>query len=234
MSVELIIPWLPGCPYREAAWRWLEPKYHYPVRLALGRNPWCNGEAVNRAISESNADICAIADADVWCDGLPEAIAAVAEGAPWSIPHRVVYRLSEAGTAAVIGGAPFDNQPLAQTPYTGIAGGGYVVARRETMLDIPLDSRFIGWGQEDASFAVALNTLAGPKWRGTAPLYHLYHPPQQRMSRRTGSMAGRALERRYMAAHGNPAQMRALVDEVKDARDVDKSQLHHHSAQSVG
>lgn len=234
MSVELIVPWLPGCPHREAAWQWLAPKYRYPVRLALGRDPWCKGKAVNRAVSESSADICVIADADVWTDGLPEAIAAVADGAPWAIPHAGVYRLSEEGTAAVLGGAPFDVQPLAQAAYKGISGGGYVITRRETLIDIPLDPRFTGWGQEDCSWAVALNTLAGPKWRGTAPLYHLYHPPQRRMSRRTGSMAGRALERRYMAALGNPALMRALVDEVKDARDADKPRLLDHSTQPVG
>ena len=54
---------------------------------------------------------------------------AVADGVPWAIPHRDVYRLSEARTAQVVAGAnPADVNPkhLAEPAYRGFAGGGIV------------------------------------------------------------------------------------------------------------
>jgi hypothetical protein len=97
------------------------------------------------AVARSTADIVVVSDADVWCD-LTEAIEAVKCGAPWAKPHRDVYRLSEAGTEAFYSGADYRDLPLDREVYRGVAGGGVVVARREVILSIPLDSRFTGWG----------------------------------------------------------------------------------------
>jgi len=166
------------------------------------------------AVEASSADVLVIADADVWCDGLDAAVRAVAGGAPWSQPHRMVHRLSETATERVLAGADWHGLPLAQWPYVGFEGGGIVVARRETLLEVPMPV-FFGWGGEDESHAHALRTLAGPPWRGDADLVHCWHPPQERMSRRWGSDEGRALVKRFQAARGNPAAMRQLLKEVR-------------------
>lgn len=68
-------------------------------------------------------------------------------------------------------------------------------------------------GQEDSSWAIGLETLVGPAWRGKAPLIHLWHPPQERWNRRHGSRESRDLYRRYQAARRDPNLMRALIQE---------------------
>lgn len=93
-------------------------------------------------------------------------------------------------------------------------GGGMIVARRETLLEVPLDSRYVGWGQEDESHALALNCLAGMPWRGDAHLIHLWHPPAKRQTRRKGSRRSWELFKRYRAAASDPVAMRALLKEA--------------------
>ena len=168
---------------------------------------------MNPAIEVSRAEIVIQADADVWCDGLREAVDAVEAGAGWAVPHKLVHRLSEDGTEAVLAGADWRGQPMDQKPYEGILGGGIVVARRDVLLDVPLDSRFVGWGQDDEAHALGLNALYGDPWRGTADLVHLWHPPQSRVSRRKGSRESWKLRRRYWEARRKPEAMRALLKE---------------------
>ena len=95
-------------------------------------------------------------------------------------------------------------------------GGGILVARREVLLDVPVDGRFLSWGQEDQAHGIALHCLHGRAWRGDADLIHLWHPPQPRMTRRVGSQAGYELCWRYQAARRDPVSMRELVAEARD------------------
>jgi len=152
-----------------------------------------------------------VADADVWTEGIPSAIRALVCGAAeWTIPHRRVLRLSKASTEQLLAtGQPGDE--LARRAYDGRLGGGIVIARRETLLEVPMDGRFIGWGEEDTSWGIALATICGHPWRGTEDLLHLWHPPQERMSPRRGSVEGWNLYRRYMDARGKPDEMRELM-----------------------
>lgn len=213
--VEVVVPFTPACPHRSAALRFVRTLYGRTITVALGDHPWCKAVPVNRAVEHSSAQVIVVADADVWTDGLDEAIEQVESGAPWAIPHSQVHRLTEEATQRVYNGEPFEGQETEQRPYLGIPGGGYVVAHREVLLSVPLDPRFVGWGQEDQSWACALGTLAGPPVRGSAPLYHLWHPPQKRMSRVIGSNEGWQLKRRYMKARHDPQAMRTLIEEAR-------------------
>ena len=210
---ECVVPWRGGCEHRERARDWLLERLPYPATLAPGPEPWCKAAAVNPAVEASAAEIVVVTDADVWAEGLEDAIDAVRAGAPWAMPHRGVFRLTEASTAAFMAGADPYDLPLEQPAYLGLEGGGVVVARRETLCAVPLDPRFIGWGGEDVSWGRALRALEGPPWRAKRPLIHLWHPPQQRMTRKHGSVAGRALARRYRAAAADPDRMRRLIEE---------------------
>ena len=220
--VAIIVPWRGGCPYRERAWAWLQARYaaehpDWELIEAPGPDPWVKARAVMPAVAACSADVLVIADADVWTDGLPAAVEQVAAGAPWAIPHYTLRRLTEHGTAAALAGAPLWDQPLAEHAYPGVQGGGIVVTHRAIAEAVPLDARFVGWGQEDQSWAIALHFTVGPAWRGNTPLYHLWHPPQQRMDRRYGSDASRQLWRRYVRARGDDAAMQDLVREARDA-----------------
>lgn len=176
--------------------------------------PWCKAGAVMPAVESSSADIIAVVDADVWTDGLKRAIDAVDSGlAIWSMPHRKVLRLDEAATAAFMAGETPTS--FTQRPYEGVWGGGIVVGRGEALLDACLDERFVGWGQEDAAWALALQALHGDGWRGDADLIHFFHPPQERLSRQKGSREGWNLYLRYRRARRDPAAMRALLEEAR-------------------
>ena len=209
---EVVIPFAGDCPHRRKALEWVRERHIWPVTVAFGGAPWIKAGALRPAIEASSADVLVIADADCWTDGLPEAVRAVELGAPWAKPHSLVHRLTQASTEALYRGEPWAE--LAERPYHGVAGGGFIVARRETLLEIPMDPRFVGWGQEDLSYAIALHTLAGDAWLGNADLIHLWHPPQDRMSRMWGSVENKRLMKRYSAAKCKPALMRSLIEEI--------------------
>lgn len=167
------------------------------------------------AVQAADAEIVVVHDADVWCEELPAAVQAVRDGAPWAMPHDAVYRLTELATTRLIGGESGLGVEFEEPAYQGRWGGGIVVAPRETLLEIPLDPRFVGWGSEDQAWAIALTYLAGEGWRGSAPLTHLWHPPQERLTRQFGCFESKALLRRYADARRAPALMRELIEEAK-------------------
>jgi hypothetical protein len=223
MHCAVVVPWRAGCPHRERAWshvRRLYAEKHpgWGVIEALGPNgPWSKGSAVNPVLAEVDAEVVVVADADVWTEGLETAVYAIVCGATWAMPHQKLHRLTEDGTEAVLNGEPWGEQPLAQRAYNGVWGGGIVVGQRDVLLDCPLDPRFRGWGQDDTSWALALTSLHGPGWRGGAPLWHLWHPPQERLTRQKGSREGWQLHTRYHRARRNPVAMRELIEEGKEA-----------------
>lgn len=218
--VAVVIPWRGGCPHREAALGAVRARWraagHETVIGEAPAGPWCKALAVADALSYMHVavDVLVVADADVWTDGTEQAVDAVLAGAPWAIPHDPVHRLDQDATAALLAGGALGGR-LSQPSYRGFEGGGITVLPRNLYDQVPLDRRFADWGQEDESWALALRTLAGAPWRGTAPLWHLWHPPQPRQSRRWGSPAARALNHRYRTATGRPDAMRALLDEME-------------------
>lgn len=223
-GVAVVIPWRDtGCPHRADALAWVLLRWHHthpdwPVTLAPAPDgPWIKAAAVTPAVAALDADVVIVADADVWTDSVQPAVDAVNAGEPWAIPHRRVLRLTADATERVFAGQDPDRLPVAERPYLGVAGGGIVVLRHSTYLDVPLDARFSGWGGEDQAWALALTCLAAPPWRGRTNLFHLWHPPQERMNRMVGSEENEALRRRYRDAKPSVAQMRALVDQGKEA-----------------
>ena len=227
---HVIVPWHGDCPHRLKALEYVKGRFAdmgWPVTVAPGSAPWVKAEAVMPAVRASTADVLVIVDADVWTDGLPEAVRAVELGAPWAKPHKLVYRLTEESTDRFIAGEPWEGLDLDREPYVGIAGGGCVIAKRETLLAAPLDPRFVGWGQEDECWATALHVLAGEAYLGRADMIHLWHPPQQRLTVRKGSEAGWELMRRYIAARRHPDLMRDLVKEIHDLEPTEPAVPDH-------
>lgn len=223
MRVSVIVPYRPDGGHRDRAWQWVRRWWaieHPDWQVITGTcpdGPWVKALAVGDALTRADGDILVIADADVFTEGARMAVDAVRNGAPWAVPHGLVCRLSESATAAVLGGAMPGTAlgGYARKPYTGIEGGGMTVLPRDLYERVPLDSRFENWGQEDESHGLSLTTVAGRRWRGTAPLWHLHHEPQARLNRHVGSAAGRALHVRYQyAAQDGPAAMRALLAEI--------------------
>lgn len=222
VAVSVVVPWFPSDEHRQRVWAWLRAEYarHHPgweLVTGNGGTPWCKAAAVADGVTRVHGDTLIVADADCWVDNLDQAVATLAAGAPWVIPHRLVHRLSPTATERVLEGAVLassaEEYGYDQRPYTGWAGGGVVVLRRDDYQRAPLDTRFLGWGSEDASWALTLDTILGRHTRLHGDLYHLWHPPQPRRDRRVGNTASEALWRRYRRAARNRQHMEALVDE---------------------
>lgn len=206
---------------RQRLWDFLRPRWEalgwQVIECDADGADWSKGAAVAAGVQQAVHDIVVVSDADVWCDGVTEAVERVRAGAAWALPHYMLKRLSKPATQEVLatGQWPRRRTPttFAQAPYPGRPGGGMVVLPRESYWRVPIDPRFVGWGQEDESWALALGTLLGRSWRGTADLWHLYHHPMPRQSRAIGSMASLTRHRRYAMAHHDRRKMAALVAE---------------------
>lgn len=220
--------------FMQAWWRREYPPYEV-IQATCQPGPWCKAEAVANALRRAPDGILVVADADVMCDGVGTAVEAVATGAArWAVPHLRVNRLTPASTLAVYAGDALPGQPrlptrhnanhgqrTASSPevelsFNGVVGGGLVVLPRALYDQVPLDPRFLGWGQEDMSWALALRIMAGEPFRNNAPLWHLWHPPQPRtpgLAHGVGSPEGQALHRRYQMAQ-TIEDMTALLQEI--------------------
>lgn len=218
-GVAVLVPWRPD-PFRQRVWDWVRGRYRaqHPgwrvVPCIAPDGPWCKGAAVNPAVHAIREPIVVVADADVWATNLAEAVERIVDGADWVVPHTRVHRLSRQATDRLIAGKPGPLE-LDEPAYTGIQGGGITVLPRDTLTEVPLDERFQGWGQEDQAWGIALHYLIGPAVRLNVDLTHLWHPPQERQTRRTGSPESHALYRRYLKARSDPRLMRELLKEAR-------------------
>lgn len=222
MSVAVVIPWRGGCEHRDRALQWVEPRIRATGwRVIVAGAPpgdWIKAAAVNPVIARLPVaySTVVVMDADVWCQGLQAAVSAVQAGARWAVPHQTVYRLTPESTSRLIAGEPPEGLPTSERPHRATRGGGIVVLNRDLANEVPMDPRFRGWGQEDSAYGLALQTLAGEAWASDVPLYHLWHPPQARNTRKVGSIAGQQLYRRYITARiQGPEVMRALIKEAQ-------------------
>jgi hypothetical protein len=211
MPVSILVPWGGNDPHRIAAWRharaWYTEQFpDWQICIGTCEDVWCKAEAIARALGEAKGDTLVIADADCLVPGIEDAVQQVRDGWTWAVPHRLVHRLSQMGTAHVLNGGNPEDLPVTDEfydrhPYVGFAGGGVTVIRRQAYQDVPLDHRFIGWGQEDQAWALALERTYGRPHRPShGPLWHLWHPPQRRMSPSIGSAHSRELYGRYRRA----------------------------------
>lgn len=221
--ISVVIPWRAGCPHRERALDWLTGWYartHPTWEVVLGRHddgPWNASAAIIDGAAKASGEILVAHDADCAIDPA-EATEHLESG--WSIPHLMVHRLSRESSDLFMAGFDLKGLQLDRSnrqdgkPYTGHAGGGVVVLTREAFDAVPPDVRFAGWGHQDDAWALALRTLIGAPWRGKRDLIHLWHPPQERLSRTVGSEESHALFRRYQFAARKPDRMRALIEEA--------------------
>jgi hypothetical protein len=220
-STLVAIPWQGSCPHRCAALSWVLRQWSdtdYRINVGTsGEDTWVKARAVDVAIAGVQTDVLIVADADVWTTGVGEAVDAVRAGAPWAIPHDMLYRLTPGATARVLAGEPPSTAlPTVEPPYGGRPGGGVVVLRRDVYEQCPIDPRFRGWGHEDEAWALALTALFGEPVRLDHPMWHLWHPPQPRISRGLGSAESEQLYRRYSKAARHPDLMRSLLSQAAE------------------
>lgn len=226
MTVAVIVPLSTALDeHRERAWQWIRSRYqeeHPDWEIAAGycTGPWIKARAVDDALRRTDADVLVVADADCWIDSLADPVAQVAGGRLECVfPHGRVIRLNEHATTQVYTDGLPDTWPprsdLEQADYDGKVGGGIVILTRDLYERAPLDPRFIGWGREDEAWGRALLTTTRQRAHGDLPLWHLWHPPQQRRNRMQGSEANEQLWFRYRDAAGDNDAMSLLIEEVR-------------------
>lgn len=225
--------------------------HHHPNwSVVVGTCPsvqWIKGAAVNAALAHTNAATLVIADADCIVEPLALALSvlAVQNGAPWSMPHHMVYRADRQFTARVceqsadvLPGLPFED--ACERRHEGALGGGIVVMQRamyEAIGGIPL--AFVGWGEEDRALGTIANTLLGTCHRGDADLLHLWHPPQSHdmmernltILRNIGTVAlkGRDPLAALLASLANtavPGVQRATQQKIRNEAPINRT-VHH-------
>jgi len=212
---------------REAALRWVQTQLrdHFPdwpvvLGAIAAEQPWSKGRAVREGMRVVETPGVIVHDSDVWVapDELHACATAVTCGHPWAQPHSTVYRLSRAGTSKVthgqLGVVPdhwLSGAMLERRPHHAPPGGGIVVTSRLVYEQVPMDDRFVGWGGEDISWARALDTLAGPAYRGNAAMWHLHHEPQAMRPGRRASEDSERLASRYLDAAGDTAAMLEVI-----------------------
>lgn len=227
MSAVVVMPWSPVDADRDAALRYVHGRLAgdgWPVLVGGGSSDvWCKAEAVGTVLAQAEPmvrddTVLVVHDADVVVDlgALRQAVAAVEAGAGWAMPHGAVHRLTQAATQAFYETGQLGPSPeLQRWPYIGVEGGGVAVMLRSTYDAVPLDRRFVGWGDEDQSWGWALGTLVGAPWRSDAPLYHLFHPHASPGARWSPRLESHKLRRAYRAYRGDAGRMRALLDQAR-------------------
>lgn len=226
MTVQFIVPWADyGCEHRRAALTYVGAhlsEHHggYALAELNADQPWSKGAAIaewdvmaNLRGDHERTDMYAITDADVIVDpaAVSAAIEVVAAGrAQWAMPHRQVWRLDRASTTALLAGE-LSGARRYERRYQGVEGGGMVVIAADLYRQAPFDTRMVGWGGEDLAAGIAWRTLAGPPWRGQAPLVHLWHPPQPKLTPAVGSRANHLLLGEYRKVAGDPSRMRDVI-----------------------
>jgi hypothetical protein len=222
MSAVVVVPLATDDEHRARAWTDVSGRLAadgWPVLVGPNVSElWCKSLAVSAAIVPTTPeDVLVVHDADVLVDlsALRLAVAHVESGGAWAIPHREVYRLTERATARYYETRDVPMTPeLTRWPYIGVEGGGVCVLRRSTYDSIPIDPRFLGWGDEDHCWGWALRTLLGEPWRSPERLVHLWHPHSAPGKQRSPRLESETMRRRYRFAFDDPVRMRALVDEV--------------------
>lgn len=210
--------------------------------------PFSKAVAVNDAFRRSHGDIIVILDADAYLPG--EVIEQCARRLrlarkkkiqTWFVPYMFLYRLKQGYSNEILRSGPANPLRVPTPPPpkaidgTDASGAGrefgalLQVMPREAFEKVGgMDERFRGWGGEDTSFLLALDTLWGKHKNTANEICHLWH--RRLASGPLGSLAvknwmvrmwpgqkdpranGR-LSSRYHQAHGRPEVMAKLVRE---------------------
>lgn len=161
--------------------------------------------------------ILVLVDGDLW---VPEkqlwrAVKAAEKGC-LAIPFDRVENLTKDQTSLVRTGKCPINRVWPTDDLKGFrtapcAGGLNILLRENYHRAGGFDTRFSGWGFEDAAFVIAYKTLVGEVVRCKGRAIHLWHPTV-RNPKDEHFLTGRKHRKRYSRADGIPEAMAELVE----------------------
>lgn len=241
MDVRFLVPWRSDGEYRDQLWDHTRDRWErdFPdVRMVVGESPpgaFNRSAAINDA-AEGDWDIAIVLDADVMIepDQLRRAMVTAATSGRLTFAFDEYRGLTPHMTARVLNDEPpprnqWSPEPQWQSPDIWNKGVRFrSVVHESSVVVVPrglwdalggFDERFVGWGQEDVSFAKAARVIGGETLRIPGPVWHLWHARSVDRNEHLGQYrANQALGDRYRAATG-PEDIQALLAERDDARD---------------
>lgn len=239
----MVVPRRAGVPERDRSWAWVRARWERElpdVEIFEGHHDPADGEAFNISAARNRAagaadagarpwDVAVFADSDTFCD--PDQLRLAIDQAAITGEHTIGFTrfryLTEHGSELAMAGhgGPWRRHVL----FTYLGGLSSLVVVPRHVFDAAggWDERFVGWGEEDAAFAIACHTLTYPsrltglhdlrRIRAAVPrvpgdCWHLWHPLsdtndpdlpgyQRNVNRRE----------RYMAAAGQPDKILELI-----------------------
>ena len=245
-GVTLLVPFCGDGGQREKVWEWLQAYWEHELpgaEIVMGSNdhvPFSKTTAVNQAFSNSRGNVVVILDADCYLPGsvitgcAKRIRAAQRRGKKlWFIPYRHFYRMTAEATADVLKGSPSDPLRISDPPPPWMIeetsnGSSYghwfgalvqIMPREAFEAAGEMDERFCGWGAEDISFMMAVDTLYVKHRTTSNGVLHLWHPHQgtesfDRMWEGQAEPGGNnPLASRYGDARGRSKRMHQLTRE---------------------
>lgn len=240
MDVRFLVPWRSDSEYRDQLWDFTRTKWQtdFPdIPVVLGESPrgaFNRSAAINDA-AQGDWDVAIVLDADVILepDQLRAAITVAATSERLTFAFEEYCGLTPHMTSRILSDEPVRNQwspkPQWQSPDVWRRGGVRFrsVVHESSVVVVPrglwdelggFDERFVGWGQEDVSFAQAARVIGGGQMRIPGTVWHLWHARSVDRNEHLGNYrANQALGDRYRATT-EPEAMRALLAERDDAR----------------
>lgn len=240
-GISLLFPFRADTSDRQIIFDWLIAYYehHLPMaEIVVGvddGHPFSKTCAVNDAASIATGDVYVIIDADCYID--TDQILKAAHKIrfardfgrkEWFIPYRTLWRLNHEATVELLESNPegrfYEPNPWAVENCDGSGFGHWFgaliqIMPREAFRAVGgMEPRCRGWGVDDISFAMAVDTLFArhrtldgcvvtPDHVVFGERHHRKWVGQDRRDP-NGNLGSR-----YRAAWGDPARMRALVDE---------------------
>lgn len=243
-GISLLVPFKDDGTGRQEIFDWLRAYYrhHLPhAEFIVGTDwerPFSKAVAVNAAASRANGDVFVLLDADCYID--PDVIEDCAHHIRlqrmigrrrWYVPYRRLFRLTRESTQWLMCVSPregmyysdppnpWDIENAAEDEYDH--GHWYgaliqIMPREAFELVGGMDERFRGWGSEDVSFVMAVDTLFA-KYRTTdnmvlTPWHGVRGERHHRMWEGQESPdVNSNLGMRYRRAWGDAEAMAALV-----------------------
>lgn len=252
-KISLLIPFTSNNEHRQNVFKWLIQywKNELPdAEIIIGHSmsvPFCKTEALNNAAKRANGKVLVVLDGDAYLDGsILDSVADIIleeldlGNKVWYVPYRNLYRLNEDVTMQIIESDPadpirvpdpppdvyLDNEPKASKYGRAYAALAYMIPREALDALGCFDERFNkGWGGEDISTLLALDTLYGKHKSTDNGIFHLWHPKigdtfrTRAWEGQTEDEPHRFLTLQYRRASQSIEDMQALVDEGCDFRD---------------
>jgi hypothetical protein len=262
-KITLLVPFRADNPYRAKVWQWLMRYWEHELPEAElivctdDRRPFCKTGALNRGFEKTKGDIIVLLDADCYIRGqvirdcAGKIRSSRRRGIPlWYVPYRRFYRLSETAGKRLMASDPadpvrfpdppaYDDVEQPEIAATGHWWGALIqIMPREAFAKVGgMDERFRGWGGEDVSFMIAVDTLYGKHKTSNNPVCHVWHPTiidtTKGFSRlweyQQSAGSNDYLAKQYRVARGDAEAMRRVV-----GRSALKRRLHHECQTPVG